>query len=736
MTRGSEFGKAIFTADLQASHQMLCAKFFSKHIDAQLFKAILIRQDTPLEYVKFVADEISAGRISSLTHESMRGMIMNCSTSSLKTFLNKSVVATEVRAENEAYRIFNEEEKQLRQLELGRRLMGLIEEEELHTALPTAGGAGGGEDEVDGEEEESGLHASFNAAATAAGGGGGGGGGEGTFLWIPSALDHVSSAAACGEGGDFTWFWTVFYRVNGAHLLLQTERGKDLFFRHKIDLFCNKAHLKMVQYIDSFAVPSDTNMDIPHLLSLYVPLGSSHFDCDKSLVKVHRTAHLIRQTPLQIIRRAYPDLLWTPEQVADAIRAKTVDVSKLTLWLHEEWNPTGEGLPVETHTLYYGIVYVLNQIAEVLAELSAELSAASAAESSRVATGGANSAPPSASADGGALIVALWHYYVSFVDFFQAMHNKPLHDLYLLTPIDSQLSRDGVTIISSEKCTPWMLYGTCDTRAFTAEDLPDFYHVLASIPLRGEQKAPSYFLGKIYQKSLPFACQRRHLIKLVARSVNQSPQFANIVCKLAWVMLANLYPGAMYQAQNYNMKMRDLLRIRELTDRIDTLMHVLNLSETENGGPLIILTVFRMHILYMASFNEQYVEQARKCIEWDNYVKDVLKLRNIICAHSLFAPDPFALARKELGKTVKSPHSKVHRLRKKTVTVCLMECFNETFEKTVLKDKQNFSLDLIKLEGALATPARSAGVARGERGERGDRGTPLAGALRAPTNGG
>ncbi|MBX9637199.1 MAG: hypothetical protein K2Q45_06580 [Nitrosomonas sp.] len=661
-TNEAKLALAIFTSNLCASRDLLCKHFFTHYISPTLFACILKRGDTSLEYVRQVALDIENGNCTQLTHEGLVSMLSDMTTPSLKAFLTKT--SSEVKRDNagENYRLLSEEQKQLKQLDSA-RLMSILQEfgEESDVGME--------------EDEENNLDLEANVVTTAADEAlpppqAAAAAAANNFLWTPAFFANAPPPPMTMQ---YSWFWTIFYRVNAAHLL--PLPSKDKVLQEKVELFKN-AHLKCVQYLDSLADPCNTNIDEAVLLFQYKRLGSSHYECDRSLIKVHREEHVLRKTPLQIICAAYPDkLYWTPEQFAQAIRSKDQTVmATLSPWVDDEWNPFGtNGVPaVETHTLYYGIVCTLRQIRDCLLSYDCV---------SEVRD-------------------ALWHYYCSFVDFFHHMAHKPMHDFYLLTPMDSEMSRDGVTVLNSEKATPWALYGTCDTRAFTAHNLPDFYHVLASIPLAGEQKTPSYFLGKIYQKSLPFACQRRHLIKLVVRCVNQDAHFARILCQLAWVMLANLYPGDLYNEEAPLLKMRDLLRIKELTANKDVLLSVLNTPVSDNGGPLVVLTIFRMHILYMASFNEQYVTQAKRCIEWDSYYRDVLKLRNIVCAFSLFPQDPFAQARKELGKTVKSPHSKVHRLRRKSVAVSLMEFFNETLEKIILKDKQNFTLDFVKLSAA------------------------------------
>lgn len=638
---------------------------FSPAIGVSLFFAILDRPscDTDVDYVRAICEQILAGTLTHLTIEGVSNMIKDDQAAPLKYFMTKDqhVAGASVAA---SYRVLTEDEEQKKMLDMASsgvfppNLQRMIDEANV-SALNK-------EDEEDEADEQQQQQPDEGA-----------GGDTEEVPWVP----RLNPLPATTDG--YTWFYTVFYRVNGAfklHRAYLRANAKDRFLARKMERF-QEAHLRMVQYLDSMPDPSDVLIDAEHLVSLYAPLGESHYNSDASLIKVHQTVHKLKPTPLEIICAAYPDEYWLPEEVAADICAGTFDCECLTHLLDGEWAPLGAHVPaIRTHALYYGVIYVANMAREYMLLQQQQQQEA--------------------------VRDALWAYYVSFLDFFCCISSAQQgSDAFLLMPMGSEMGRDH-KLIRTDNATPWELYGTMDTRAFTAGDLPNFYHVLASIPLWGEQHTPSYFLGKIYQKSLPFACQRRHIIRLVIECIDKHAGFWRIFSKMCWVMLANLYPGELACKTN-TMTMRDLMRVKQLTDSRELLLAAMTANqgkkaEGANGGPLVVFTVFRLHILYMASFNPQFVEHAKKCIDWEYFKRDVLKLADIVRSQNLFPDDPFSRARMQLSKTVKSPHSKVHRLRRKSLSICLMDQLNDALEKTILKDRQIFSSDLPRLSAIRA----------------------------------
>ncbi len=363
--------------------------------------------------------------------------------------------------------------------------------------------------------------------------------------------------------GNSLWVRTIWYRINAAIHLVKRLQDKEMDYM--ITLW-ERAHLPLIAYLDSLGDAkrkknnnnsnnninsnnnnnssnsnnnnisnsdncelTDEDIDVQHLASLYKPLGAArnHFTITK-------TTHILNETPLQMLEKAFPNDVWRVEQVVDMVD----DTFASTL--EEGWRPPcleGVQLSVDSHAIYFACVYILNQCRQKALETVANHK----------------------------LRDALWNYYVAFSDLFT--HCTQWDDQYLLSPIGSQKRRGG-GIEETDRLTPFELWGSnLDIRTFHAGDLPDLFHVIHGIPLWGEQHTPPYFLGKIYQKSLPFACQRRHIIELVTTSAMQDAAFWQLLSRLFWVTLLGLYPG-----QSAWLPMQDVVRAKELTNDREVLL--------------------------------------------------------------------------------------------------------------------------------------------------------------------
>ncbi len=478
-------------------------------------------------------------------------------------------------------------------------------------------------------------------------------------------------------GPQYSLHRTVWYRVNVTLILLDTVKkcfGKNKLLELKYQQF-SKAHLACVQYLDSLDDPSDDNIDMTKLV--YTPLGTSNYNDDKDMFKVKKIMRQVRPTPLEMIRPVFSDRFpyWTVEEVVHAYRTDKIDVTQFTPFIDDEWAPIPSAT-MQTHSIYLAIVFLLNQIRRCMND-------------------------PATSSQ---LRDALWIYYAGFTEVFYFNVVNGMSDETLLTPIGAKQQRGG-GMTQSDHLSPWELYASnADTRAYHSGDLPDLFHVLNGIPLWGEQDTPNYRLGKIYQKSLPFACQRRHLIKLITATINEDEAFWRLFSKLFWTFLSGLYPGELGIGDTF-MSMRDLLRIKELTDTKEALIHALTVNQPgpnpkssgANGGPLVVFLAFRLHILYMASYNRTYVRYAEKCVDWSYFKQNTIELVKLVRETSLFPDDPFGQARKLLSKTVKSPNTRVHRFRRRSDAVCITEHLNETLEKLIIKDKHARLSDTVTL---------------------------------------
>jgi hypothetical protein len=454
------------------------------------------------------------------------------------------------------------------------------------------------------------------------------------FVW-PCRFPQVAANPSL-----YTWYRTVWYRVNVAFLYVSREKAMA---------YAN-AHLPQIHYLDSLVDPRDDLIDLSRMTYTCIR-GSSTMNENIDYFEREVVWRKVKKTPLEHLQEAFPDKRWTVESLIGICDSGFLD--------NESWAPIRpDKAPIETHSIYRACVFLANQCRTTLS--------------------------------GNEDMDALWTYYASFVEFFSyvSMCENPIleaSDTYLLTPLGSTMSRKG-DMLYSDKLTPWEMYGShLDVRTRHAGDLPDIFHLLNTIPLAGEQCSPTTRLGKIYQKCLPFACQRRLIIDLIVETINTDDAFWELCSQLFWVMLAGLYPGD----DRTDLTMRDLMRARELTQSKTTFVAALKpppSSPCENGGPLVVFTAFRLHIIYMASFNPTYVECARECIDWDHFVENTRESAHLIRSSDLIPSDPFERARTKMIKTIKNSNSRVSRIRRRSLAVTLTKETNEVLEKLIFKD--------------------------------------------------
>ena len=373
-----------------------------------------------------------------------------------------------------------------------------------------------------------------------------------------------------------------------------------------------------------------------HLSGEYVPLGPSLYSVDRDFFKFEHEMHRLHQEPKSILQISVEDVLdsnveWTPT-------------------LHGVWTPCPEAV-VETHAIYLACVHVLNKL----------------------------------HADGSPLA---WRYYAGFTDLFShCVQVNKWTDAYLLTPIGASNERGASHIADlTGMPTPWELYGTAiDTRAFHAGDLPDLLHVLVNIPLHGIQKQATCSVAKLMHKALPFACQRRHVYTYLVECIKTEPNFWDYFSRLMWTMLADLYP----ERRNPALTMQHLVRTRALIGNQETCINALaEVDPGKNGAPLLALTAFRLHIVYMASFSAAYTKHASMHLDWPGFCASTREMHLMLLSQSTwFTIDPFAEARGLLSRTVKNPRDRVLRLRKRTMARTIADYANEVLEKTLVRDK-------------------------------------------------
>lgn len=101
-----------------------------------------------------------------------------------------------------------------------------------------------------------------------------------------------------GDFHKYSYWCTVFLRVNCV---------KHMGFAN--------AHLEAVKILDSMEDPSDEALG-ESLQGKYRPLGPTQSDRDRNLIATETRQVCLRETPLVILKREYPDLCWTYEEAA------------------------------------------------------------------------------------------------------------------------------------------------------------------------------------------------------------------------------------------------------------------------------------------------------------------------------------------------------------------------------------------------------------------------------------
>ena len=470
---------------------------------------------------------------------------------------------------------------------------------------------------------------------------------EFTLLWTHPKIDEIEDAQ------HYTWLITIWLRINVSYSINESSNSffsKNPYTIKKLDMFWNN-HLKVVQYLDTFEDPTDEIIDENILLSLIPPLGDTLFSEDLTDWAPSNVEYIqIRETPLETLQKQFPYLEFNPLKIPLYEYAIKGNLHYDPL-RHKALRDT------QNYQKYIGCVLVLDSLFQLRKE------------------------HPSND--------AIHYYYVGFVDLFYYCINCEWSDMSD-TVLDQHMRENpGVSIWEANN-------PLIDTRAFHAGDLPDLFQTLTSIPLNGEQHKPDFMAAKILQKSLPFCGQRRKLIE-VTSGFTESTAFWKLFAKVFWCILAGMYPGDLERPT-----MEKLLLVRQLTDETcarTTLNNKLKIGEYD-GSALIVFTTFRRYIVYMAEFNAHYIEEAKRCIDWDTFESDTITRANLMRTCFLDnTDDPFGPMRKLMMEMHKNESELiVYRYKKYSLIKTIVQHCNNTLEKTIYKALQDWIQDRNTLE--------------------------------------
>lgn len=448
---------------------------------------------------------------------------------------------------------------------------------------------------------------------------------------------------------DYTWFATIWLRINVAASFVAPNDNS--IQSEKVERFL-VAHIPVIRYLDLLQDPNDNAIDQLHIESLYKPLGRSYYDEDRNSIQRETTQHRVRETPLSVIQRAFPDTNWVVEEVVGELELMDpIDQCAKVQLIREHGYDLIQTNDWGNYKLYFAAALIMVRCKIAHTQLTEDPE----------------------------IRDALWFYHGCFIDF---MYNcKGMSDKELLTPKGNQ------------DRTPMELYYPHDNRVFTAYDLPDVFHVIMTIPLWGEQSVPSFKLGKFIQKSMPFCCARRTLISRTDKSISEDLAFWNIFSAVFYCLLMDTYPHDM-SPHGRKFDLPYLLRAKELASNRDLLRDALSrqsqkvdfismdiFNKENDKGCHIVFTAFRMWVIMLSRNQHHYISHARKCLDWDDFCQQTFEMAFIIRSTDLPKEDPFQYARMGLTECNKESQNLVYRYKKADYVTTILEKLTNMLEK-------------------------------------------------------
>jgi len=435
----------------------------------------------------------------------------------------------------------------------------------------------------------------------------------------------------------------VWCRVNMSQVFL--EKRLQLMYRKnkllvkKIQMFQTN-HAKLAHFLQQNSFPDDNNKYFHLYQALSRDLAMQFDDARDDIVVTQRQC-VLRRTPLEIIEEKFSEMQWRIETVLPNVALA-----------RDHYDPLYPLGLESKHKIYYACLTIMAQCALVYRTNKED---------------------------------ALYTYYVAFLDLFYfclGQEQPDMSDKFLV----SRFHQSQLRVID--------VYYPHDNRAFTCWDLPDLYHVLFHIPLAEEQMAPRVPIEDYIKKSLPFCCQRRTFIENPTKTVQNKKGEGEIVKRLLWCMLANVYPDT-----QKTFDMRRLLRVWQICSD-ETLMieaferkkyspgtratrKVTDAWKTETfKGCEIIINAYRLWVYAMVYKNTQYQKVAAEYLQWDMFIKHTLDICATCQTIDIYGDDVFANVRSRLS-TVRLKNNQVQRYKKDDQVMFVLKYLKEALDTHV-----------------------------------------------------
>lgn len=457
--------------------------------------------------------------------------------------------------------------------------------------------------------------------------------------------------------GASPWWRVVWCRVNLARSLgkyLDAHKLANKFTREKIQRFID-AHATCARALDANPL-----VDGAELARLYAHgAGRSYYDEDRNLIVMERRQFQTKPTPLQLLSGTQ-DSIWRVEEMAFALESGQYN-APACVWEQALELPCMGQAAVDRPDLYK-LAY-----ASLCIQHQCRLGATT----------------------------AHYHYFLAFTDLFS---QPRVDDAYLLEPLTQNAT-----------LTRWQTLYPHDTRAFTADDLPNLFHVLMAIPLHDQPNPNTFFISKYLQKCLPFSGQRRSLIWNTVDEIRRSGAFWALFSRVMWCMLVNAYPS-----DKYAFDLRYVLRAHQLTGDRDLMLKTLegDRGKEMTNGSWVVLCAFRLWMFHMVGDNRYYLECATACVpDFCNIHTAAREMAAVIRSGNIYPEDAFSMARAALsGKNNGAQTTvSVNRYKKNSCAGTLLKIFDTALEKDIYAVLRTITQDY---EALLAIREDHARVAR------------------------
>lgn len=481
------------------------------------------------------------------------------------------------------------------------------------------------------------------------------------------------------EASEYRYWLTVYTRAVVSRSILDVAVPDDKtaqYFEEKADRFV-AAQIPLMTYMDDLAdelgaPAADQYVDVFAFLSDYRELGTSSYPDDAPYIKYQRQFVRKRKSPRQVVEEFLEDTVPTFEQQAGRVRLRIKQgdqdfVKWLVYGTRKEVVQSNQERDADKHWKLPWVTYHRFKDAE---DIIAHSYWAGMLVHIMQLQELRHTCKQTAVCD------AAYLWQLAFLDLIDICVEADSFDDAFLLKTDSRV---GLSVLEA--------YFPHSERAFFEGDLPNLGHTLGLIPLYGEQQFPEFPLGNIINKSMNFACVRRHLTLTTCAATKESKAVWKIISQMMWCMLAGTYSGSVNRLNG-----ETALAMKRLCASEEALRS--KLMQDPDPTSRIIFTAIRCYIVYYGESNPLYASVAARNIHWYHMVLDTRKMAEVLRGTDLRAQDPFAAGRMLLQRHGKNSNELVYRYKGKCLSEEVYKTVSRSLEQNMFRELEDCKRDV------------------------------------------